>query len=288
MAAFEGDTEGADVSTALGLLALIAGQDVEQGEDGTWKIAQKVAPERVISTVDPESRHMRKSRAEYRDGYKAHIAVEPETGLVTSAVVTPANVSDAKTALELVATEAAGLEILGDAAYGSGETRASLRQRGHRQLIKPIPLRRAIAVASTVTTSSSIIAGNDHLPGRHHRRHRPKGPGNLRRQMSGLRAPTPLHHIKKGMALTIHPHDDELVAARASMESKRRARGVPTMASDGRALHCVARGQGNRRVRFRGVEKNQLGLSLRVAALNLRRMVNLGLDHDGEWLIRAA
>ena len=45
---------------------------------------------------------------------------------------------------------------------------------------------------------------------------------------------------------------------------------------------------GNRRVRFRGVEKNQLGLSLRIAAINLRRLVNLGLDHDGEWLLRTA
>jgi hypothetical protein len=40
---------------------------------------------------------------------------------------------------------------------------------------------------------------------------------------------------------------------------------------------------GNRRVHFRGVEKSQLGLSQRVAAINLRRLVNLGLDHDGEW-----
>ena len=39
----------------------------------------------------------------------------------------------------------------------------------------------------------------------------------------------------------------------------------------------------SRRVRFRGVERNQLGLSLRIAAINLRRMINLGLDHDGEW-----
>ena len=83
---------------------------------------------------------MHKSRSEYRDGYKAHIAVEPETGLVTSAIVTPANVSDAKTALDLVAAEPGGLEILGDSAYGSGETRAHLRAHGHRQLIKPIPL----------------------------------------------------------------------------------------------------------------------------------------------------
>ena len=43
---------------------------------------------------------------------------------------------------------------------------------------------------------------------------------------------------------------------------------------------------GNRRVRFRGVERNQLGLSVRIAAINLRRMVNLGLEHNGEWRLR--
>jgi hypothetical protein len=30
--------------------------------------------------------------------------------------------------------------------------------------------------------------------------------------------------------------------------------------------------------------KNQLGLSPRLAAINLRRMVNLGLDNEGKWL----
>jgi hypothetical protein len=42
---------------------------------------------------------------------------------------------------------------------------------------------------------------------------------------------------------------------------------------------------GNRRVRFRGVERNQLGLSHRVAALNLRRLVNLGLTNDSGWTL---
>jgi len=32
---------------------------------------------------------------------------------------------------------------------------------------------------------------------------------------------------------------------------------------------------GNRRIRFRGAEKNRLGHSLRIAAINLRRLVNL-------------
>jgi hypothetical protein len=42
---------------------------------------------------------------------------------------------------------------------------------------------------------------------------------------------------------------------------------------------------GNRRVRFRGVARNQLGLSMRVAAINLRRLVNLGLAYDKRWVL---
>jgi hypothetical protein len=40
-----------------------------------------------------------------------------------------------------------------------------------------------------------------------------------------------------------------------------------------------------RRVRSRGVERNQLGLSMRVAAINLRRLINLGLTRDETWVI---
>jgi len=57
---------------ALALLALVAGQDVEpaQGSDGTdrrWRIARKVAEDRVLSTVDPRARHTRKSPEHRRD-----------------------------------------------------------------------------------------------------------------------------------------------------------------------------------------------------------------------------
>ena len=44
-----------------------------------------------MSTVDPEARHGHKTRTRKRDGYKAHIATEPETGLVTAVALTPAN-----------------------------------------------------------------------------------------------------------------------------------------------------------------------------------------------------
>src|SRR5512133_2888942 len=78
------------VNDALAVLALVAGQDVAPGErSGSWRIARRVAKDRVISTVDPQARHARKTSAARRDGYKGHIAAEPETGLVTQCALTP-------------------------------------------------------------------------------------------------------------------------------------------------------------------------------------------------------
>ena len=77
---------GGKAAEAVALLALVAGQDVEpaegsDGTDGRWRIARKVAPDRVISTVDPEARHAHKTRERRQDGFKAHLVVEPDTGL---------------------------------------------------------------------------------------------------------------------------------------------------------------------------------------------------------------
>ena len=129
IAALDGVALDDDQADLVGLLALVAGQDVEPGdEEGTWRIAQRVAKDRIISTVDPESRHMHKSRSEYRDGYKAHVAVEPETGIITAATLTPANAGDGATGVGLLAGEESGLQVLADSAYGSGEVRGRTPQ----------------------------------------------------------------------------------------------------------------------------------------------------------------
>src|SRR5205807_6485072 len=52
-----------EVTQAASLLATVIGQDIEQTADGTFRIARRTAPDRVISTVDPEARHGRKSSA---------------------------------------------------------------------------------------------------------------------------------------------------------------------------------------------------------------------------------
>ena len=83
-------------ASAVALLALVAGQDVEpaegsDGTDGRWRIARKVAGDRVISTVDPDARHTRKSPEARRDGYRAHLAADPETGIITDEKLTRAS-----------------------------------------------------------------------------------------------------------------------------------------------------------------------------------------------------
>ncbi len=45
----------------------------------------------------------------------------------------------------------------------------------------------------------------------------------------------------------------------------------------------VAKGQ--RRVRYRGVQANRLGLSTRAAVINLRRLLSLGLHYDNGWAL---
>jgi IS5 family transposase len=278
-----------DATTAIGLLALVAGQDVEQADDGTWRIAQRVAPDRVISTVDPEARHMHKSRSEYRDGYKAHICVEPDTGLVTAAALTPANHSDAKTGITLLDGETEGLEVLADSAYGSGELRTELRRRRHRQVIKPITLRRAVPGgfdrddfvfdddARTVTCPAGVTVALS-----------TKGNASFGANCNGCALRSRCTTSRDGLHVTVTAHDAELRAARRQwrdgdgLEDYRRWRPMVE-----RSLAWLV-ADGHRRARYRGVARNQLGLSLRVAALNLRRLVNLGLVHDGSWKLATA
>ena len=119
-------------AAALGLLALVAGQDVEpaegsDGTDGRWRIARKVAEDRVISMNDPEARHTRKSPENRRDGYRAHLAADPETGIITGEQLTRAageENSDAAVAAQILADQAAAsgpaCEWYGDTAYGTG------------------------------------------------------------------------------------------------------------------------------------------------------------------------
>jgi len=114
----EGKEFGPEVTQAGALLATVVGQDIEVGEDGILRIARKVAKDRVISTVDPETRHGHKTQAKSFDGFKGHCAIDPDSEIITETVVTPGNAGDASVADDLIADLVADDENSGNVSNG--------------------------------------------------------------------------------------------------------------------------------------------------------------------------
>jgi IS5 family transposase len=288
LGALEGAQLDQQQAEAVGLLGVVAGQDVEPGEQpGTWKIARKVAPDRVVSVVDPDARHMHKSVSSYRDGYKAHLAVEPETGLITRAALTPANAADGPAGVELLAGEPPGLEVLGDAAYGGGPTRTALRAAGHTQTIKPISSRAAVPGGFTKDDFAIDLAARTvTCPAGHTVPVTAKGQAPFKQRCASCPLRARCTTASGGRTVQVYPWEAELRAARRQatdplfQASYRRWRPMVE-----RSIAWLVAG-GNRRVRYRGVARNRHWLSLRVAAVNLRRLVSLGLrrNHAG-WAL---
>jgi DDE family transposase/transposase-like protein DUF772 len=284
---------------AMALLALIAGQDVEpaegsDGTDGRWQIARQVASDRVISTVDPDSRHVHKSRHRRQDGYKAHVAIEPGTGLFTAGRLTRGTGEDnheAVVGLELLAGEDAGpLEVLGDTAYGSGQARAGLAAAGHTAIIKPGPLRPAVAGGFTIDDFTiDAAAGTATCPNGVTRAITPR-----REVIFGAAcASCPLRARcttrSRGRVLHLHPHDATLRQARrdwASREDLRDTYRQHRPMVERSIAWLIGPKSRCRQLRYRGVSKNNQWLHLRMAGLNLRRLINLGLQPAAAgWIV---
>ncbi len=275
-------------ASAIGLLALVAGQDVELDEQGRWRIVRGVAKDRVISVVDPEARHMHKSRSEYRDGYKAHLAVEPETGLITAARLTPASAPDGPNGVTLLEGESPGLQVFADGAYGSGETLVALGDAGHQRAVKPHPTHSA--VPGGFHRDDFVIdhgAGTATCPAGHVVHITARNNAIFDHRCAGCPLRDRCTTSKNGRTLHLSAHDAQLV------ESRRAWRDGDFISDYQKYRPMVERSiawlvrDHYRRVRFRGVEKNQMGLTTRVAAINLRRLINLGLTLEETWVLRA-
>jgi Transposase DDE domain/Transposase domain (DUF772) len=288
---------GPRAAEAVALLALVAGQDVEpvedsDGTDGRWQIARRVAPDRVISVVDPEARHAHKSVQRRTDGFTAHLVVEPDTGLITATRLTAAAGaanSDATVGIALLAEDdsiTGPIEVLGDSAYGTGDALAALATTGHTAVIKPWPLRAAMPGGFSLEDFTvDPAAGTATCP------------RGITRPISRTRTVSfgaacrdcPLRArcttAGRGRILHLHPHEAIQRAHRA------RATDPAFQATYRRHRPMVERSiawisRGHRRVPYRGVTNNDAWLHLRVAAINLRRLLTLGLTGaDRRWAL---
>ncbi len=258
-------------TSALALLALVAGQDVEpaegsDGTDGRWRIARKVAEDRVVSAVDPDARHTRKSPEARRDGYRAHVAAEPQTGIITDEKLTKASGednSDPAVAAEFLAAEHASRDEHGqdgagggspgradgrqplswyaDSAYGTGDLRDAIGQAGDAAVIKPKPL--APAVGGGFTLDDFTVSEDDGTV---------TCPNGITRRITARR------NVTFGAA----------------------CRGCPLRA------RCTTSSGRRLKLRYRGETRNNAWLKRRTAALNLRNLLGKGLTRRaGAWAL---
>jgi hypothetical protein len=290
---------GGKPAEAIALLALVAGQDVEpaadsDGTDGRWRIARVTAPDRVISTVDPEARHAHKTRERRQDGFKAHVVVEPDTGLTTACGLTKANGpenSDAAVGAELVTAdptivEGQELEVLGDSAYATGDMLAALDDKKWTPLLKHWTLRPDVEGGFTIVDFTiDRSAGTATCPAGVTRKITSKGNVTYGIACRGCPLAARCTTAARGRKLIVGEHDQlqrehrQRAADEGFQNTYRQHRPMVE-----RSIAWLTRGA--RRVPYRGVEKNNIWLHHRTAALNLRRLLALGLTvKDGTWAL---
>jgi len=103
--ALDGREQPPAVAAAGALLASVVVQDLDEGDDGVFRIARRVAKDRIISTVDPDARHGHKTSARGFDGYKGNVAIDPDSELITATTVSAGNAGDATAVDELLADD---------------------------------------------------------------------------------------------------------------------------------------------------------------------------------------
>lgn len=138
----EGLLDDERVAAAHGLLRELIGQDFEIDQGGVPRLYRGTRQGRIISTVDTEMRHGRKSSQQLFDGYKlSAAATNSSEPLIVAVDVCPAGETDGPQAKHLIDSQPPGRQpdrILGDTAYGNGPVRADLAER-QIDVLAPVP-----------------------------------------------------------------------------------------------------------------------------------------------------
>ncbi|HJV08351.1 MAG TPA: IS1182 family transposase [Acidimicrobiales bacterium] len=295
LAVLDGEELSPVARDAADLLALVAGQDVAQGDDGVFRIVRGVAKDRVISTVDPEARHGHKSQNRRFDGYKAHLSVDPDSELIDEVVVTPANTPDRDAADDLLAPHADAADkptVVGDSAYADGATRDHLEQEGFEVLAKTPPVRNSTGLWPKDRFVVDPDAGVVSCPAGHTVPIRFGRQGGGKASFTPHCASCPLREdctgSPRGRTITVHPHEARLQQARAEQRepawAERYRADRPIV--ERKIAHLVRRAWGGRKARTRGRGRVATDVDTRAGAINLARLAVLGLTFgDGGWAL---
>ena len=283
------------------LLATVVGQDLEEGDDGRFRIARRVAKDRVISTVDPDARHGHKTAASGFDGYKGHAAVDPDSELITDTTVTPGNAGDASVATDLIedllerddpGSDDDQATVYGDSAYGSGEFQQRLENEDIDSKCRTQPPTTPKGRFGKHRFRIDLQAGSVTCPNSVTVTIRRSVDGNGIAYFADACAACPLREqctdAAGGRTIRVGIHEAALAKARqrqrtAEWQDDYRA----TRPKVERKLgHLMRRRHGGRRARVRGTPKVDADFNLLAAAANMARLAVLGLRFtSARWAI---
>ena len=280
---------------AVDVLAVVAGQDVEQGDDGVFRIFDGVAKDRIVSTVDPEARHGHKSRNRRFDGYKGHISIDPDSEIIEDVTVTPGNVHDQDALADLLEPLAGDDDkpvVFGDCAYGSGQTRHDMTEAGFELRAKVPPTVRREGRWSKDDFTIDLGAGRVACPAGHsvEIRFSRKADGSGQADFKDHCGTCPQRErcttSATGRVVNIHPHEQLLQDAKTAQadpgwHAEQRATRPKV---ERKIAHLMFRQHGGRKARSRGVARVLTDLVARAAAVNLGRLATLDVTNvDGAW-----
>lgn len=278
---------------AAELLALVAGQDVEAGDDGVFRIARKVARDRVISTVDPQARHGHKSRNRRFDGYKAHLSVDPDSEIIDDVVVTPANTHDADAVTDLLADHGDDQDkpiVMGDSAYAGADTLDDLEQAGFDVKAKVPPARGRGGRFGKDDFDIDLEADTVGCPAGHVVNIRRGADGAGRADFAEHCATCPQRErcttSTAGRTVTIHPKEAILQRAKAAQRDPawQHAYRSTRPKVERKIAHFVRVAWGGRKARTRGRQRVATDAETRAAAVNWARLATLGVSFtNGQW-----
>ena len=279
---------------ALGLLGVVANQDVELIDEasGTYRLRHGVAKDRVVSTVDPESRHVHKSRKNYHDGYKGHIAICADTEIITAATLTKGNVSDAEAAKELLGQEPEPVTVYGDSGYSSMDLSAHLKDKGHHELIKPRPLTKAVPGGYSiddfiVNEATAETPAHVTCPAKHTVTISAKGRASFTKYCNTCPLKDLCTRSKRGRVMTFVPNHSYARAQRANFANEEiKASYKATRPSVERIHAQMKRKLNGSKLRYRGVDKNTMHYLLLGTVWNLKVLLRNNLTlQDGGWTL---
>ena len=285
----DGETLAGAACDAAELLAVVCGQDVEEGADGRFRIARAVARDRVISTVDREARHGHKSRNRRFDGYKGHVSVDPDSEIIDDVNVTPANSADQDAAADLL-KPCVNLDVkptvMGDSAYAGAELREGLDRAGFNVAAKVPPASNRAGLFTKDDFTIDLNANVVWCPAKFDTPIIRRADGTGIAVFGELCQLCPLREkctkTSSGRTIAIGRHEARMQQAKTDQRAPEwQAAYRATRPKVERKIgHLTRRAWGGRRARTRGVARVLTDFVTRAAAINLARLATLGLHHD--------